>query len=236
MPIPEFTATITNITTAALETKVFTCELEKKNALQDFHPKAGQFISLKVADTVFRAYSLASSPKKLPRFEICVKIVPDGKASTYLDTITAGETLTFRGPFGRFFVHNPEKDMLCIATGTGIAPIKGFFEEFMRKNITGAYHLAFGVRQEEYAVYAEEFQNAAMSKENCEFTLCLSQPRKPGTHYHGRVTDWTRKKSAEYFSEKDIYICGSPAMVKEVTQILQEEKKVLKESIFTEAY
>jgi NAD(P)H-flavin reductase len=124
-----------------------------------------------------------------------------------------------------------------IATGTGISPIKGFIDEFTEGILQGRHTLVFGVQTKAYACYLDEFYNLAEDHENFDFTLCLSKPEDSDFKGEtGRVTDWVRKKDARFFQGKDVYLCGSPSMVKDVMKILREEKDCPSDHIFTEAY
>lgn len=235
-PIPEFQAVVGDIRTVAAETKVFRFRVEA-SAGKNFDFIPGQFVSLKIAEKVFRAYSISSGVAELPSFETCVKILPGGVGSAYLDNLEIGEKITFRGAFGQFVIKDAEKNKIFIATGTGISPMKSFLEEMKNGNLAGTHELIFGVRTAAYASYLEEFLELDTTHDNFSFTLCLSQPEiddVPGQK--GRVTQWVSDQDASHFAEKDVYICGSPPMVKEVTKILTEEKNFPKENIHTEAY
>jgi ferredoxin-NADP reductase len=92
--------------------------------------KAGQFVSFEVPDartgrTVTRPYSIASAPSTLDRVSLLLNFVPDGPGSTYLFKLNEGDTTTFSGPAGNFYLRDdPERELLFVATGTGIAPIR----------------------------------------------------------------------------------------------------------------
>ena len=90
--------------------------------------KAGQFVSFEVPDartgrTVTRPYSIASAPSTPDRVSLLLNFVPDGPGSTYLFKLNEGDTTTFSGPAGNFYLRDdPERELLFLATGTGIAP------------------------------------------------------------------------------------------------------------------
>ena len=92
--------------------------------------KAGQFVSFEVPDartgrTVTRPYSIASAPSTPDRVSLLLNFVPDGPGSTYLFKLNEGDTTTFSGPAGNFYLRDdPERELLFVATGTGIAPIR----------------------------------------------------------------------------------------------------------------
>src|SRR5437899_1340096 len=66
--------------------------------------RPGQFISCLLpvgGETLIRPYSLASSPEE-DELEICLNLVPGGRASPYLLTLPVGAQVRFTGPWGTF--------------------------------------------------------------------------------------------------------------------------------------
>src|SRR6185437_455311 len=90
--------------------------------------KAGQFISFDVPKEGYpypatRPYSIASPPLISDRVLLLFNLVPGGPGSTYLFSLREGNTVSFKGPAGSFYLReDPSKRVLLVATGTGIAP------------------------------------------------------------------------------------------------------------------
>ncbi|MGH9804843.1 MAG: ferredoxin--NADP reductase, partial [Candidatus Acidiferrales bacterium] len=107
---------------------------------------AGQFISLHLerngADDV-RAYSLASAPADDSRFDLCLNRVPGGFFSNYLCDLAAGAEVEFEGPYGFFTPRQPLRDSVFVATGTGIAPIRGMLQDIFRRGTDRQVWLIF---------------------------------------------------------------------------------------------
>ncbi len=89
---------------------------------------AGQYVGLRY-DGTSRAYSLASSPTR-EELEICVRRVADGRLSPKLcGDLEVGDELTLRGPHGDLVLRDPSsRDVVFLATGTGVAPLKGMID------------------------------------------------------------------------------------------------------------
>ncbi len=237
--IPEFQAVLQDVRNEAKEMKVFQFEV-KLHKDHKFHFQAGQFLSLKIEEKVFRAYSFATSPKTLPCFEICAKIIPEGVGSTYLDNLKVDDVITFRGPFGHFALQDAKRDKIFMATGSGIAPIKAFLEELKKETSSGENILIFGNYTADHIAYMNEISEFKNTVPNFDYVFYLSDPEKEDLKKvvakKGMVTEYIAQKSAEYLQSKDIYLCGSPPMVKDVTRVLTEEKNFTKKHIFMEAY
>src|SRR5687767_4776887 len=89
---------------------------------------AGQFVSLRAQNDgkeMTRAYSIASPPRADRTFDLCLNRVEGGFFSNFLCDIAPGAEVKFHGPHGYFVTRTPLRDSVFIATGTGVAPIRG---------------------------------------------------------------------------------------------------------------
>jgi sulfite reductase (NADPH) flavoprotein alpha-component len=102
-----------------------------------------------------RLYSIASSPKKSPReVHLAVAVVRyqmrsrrrDGVASTFLsDRLMPGGTVSvYVNPAEGFRLPAPDRPMIMIGPGTGIAPFRAFLEERRETGASGRNWLFFG--------------------------------------------------------------------------------------------
>ncbi len=202
---------------------------------------AGQFISMTLergGQEYTRAYSLASAPRSNGRFDLCLNRVPGGLFSNYLCELTPGATIPFTGPHGFFTVQLPiERDLVFIATGTGIAPIRGILAHLLATQLDSGRQvwLLFGVRYPETILYRDELAQWAAAHSHFHFVPTLSQPP---ANWAGR-TGHVQKQFREIFAgRKDFtaYICGLKAMVDDVRKILKEEFGLERKQIRYEKY
>lgn len=202
---------------------------------------AGQFISLTVArngQEYTRAYSIASPPRADGRFDLCLNRVPDGFFSNYLCDLATGSELVFTGPHGFFTVERPVRhDLVFIATGTGIAPIRGMLLDLFPREPASPYQvcLLFGVRYPETILYREDFERMAQEHANFRFVPTLSRPPEQWQGATGYVQEQLRKRFA---GRKDFaaYACGLKAMVDDVRGILKKEFGLERKQIRYEKY
>ncbi len=76
-------------------------------------------------DPAYRAYSFASPPDDGRRIELLVRRLPNGLASTSVwEHIRPGAAIWFNGPHGDFTLDGDESDLLFVAGGSGIAPVR----------------------------------------------------------------------------------------------------------------
>jgi ferredoxin-NADP reductase len=210
----------------------------------NFTYKAGQFVTIKVPQPanksiVMRSYSISSKPDT-GKFQLCIKLIEDGKGSTYLNSLKTGEEIEFLGPLGHFiFKTPPDHTTLLIGTGAGLAPLKSILEEQLPLNPNQKFHLFFGVRLIKDLFYQEEFFALAQKHPNFSYTATLSRPESPDWvaqgGKEGRVTAHLEKITPENLQNTQVYICGLKEMVLEVQKILQQ-KGLPKETISFERF
>ena len=87
---------------------------------------AGQYVDVTSPGGVKRSYSIASAAAAPDRVELQVRRVDQGQLSAYwFDQARANDLLRFNGPLGTFFLRPVAGlDLVFLATGTGIAPIR----------------------------------------------------------------------------------------------------------------
>ncbi|MBK9294917.1 MAG: FAD-dependent oxidoreductase [Oligoflexia bacterium] len=205
---------------------------------KDFEFKAGQFIMLDIpheGKIVQRAYSVASGDKGKSEFILVIKCYEHGVASRWVPTLKGGETVTFSGPFGKFlFKEPPSQQVVFVCTSTGLAPLYSMLvsQGVNHKNVD--YKLYMGVWNEREVFYSRELEEAKKLVPNLQvhFVLDTASPEWKGLT--GRVTqpiselDLTSKST-------QFYICGNPAMIKSVRELLNS-KNFPAAQVHTESY
>jgi len=199
----------------------------------------GQFVNLKFEDPfgdeglMQRAYSIASKPAKR-EFELCVKIIPKGKGSTYIDGLKVEDIVKIKAPFGHCVIEDSnQEDLVMVATGTGIAPIKSILEHLASKNDKRKIEVFWGLRFEEDIYYKNEVRALFKALPNLKFKLTLSKPGPNWDGLNGRVTAHVRDLEIKHLP--DFYLCGAMPMVKEVMQLAQD-KGIDRQKIHVEIY
>lgn len=186
----------------------------------DFQP--GQFVSFNETfgdRTITRAYSIASAPNG-NRIELCLNRVREGRFSPLLFDMKPGDSLAMKGPLGYFVLRNPGRDVLFIATGTGIAPFRSMLKAHLVQGLNQEYTLLFGVRYEPNLLYREEFEALARQYPNFRFWPTISRPDEGWTGKRGRVQLHIDEVLGNR-RDLDIYICGMREMVDEVRNNLK---------------
>jgi ferredoxin-NADP reductase len=207
----------------------------------DFEFTAGQFVSMRAEKDgreVTRAYSIASAPHGNNRFDICLNRVEMGFFSNYLCDMTEGAEVKFHGPHGYFVLRSPLRDSIFIATGTGIAPMRGFLQWLFAdpaRHAARQLWLVFGVRYRNALYYDEEFRAWEKQFANFHYIPTLSREGPGWQGARGYVQEHVRKLAAGR-TDMDAYICGLKDMVLTNRKVLTEESGWEKKSVMFERF
>jgi ferredoxin-NADP reductase len=184
---------------------------------QDFNFKSGQFIQVHFelgGKNIARSYSISSAPHSRT-LQLCVKLVPNGSGSGYLDNLRVGEEVVIGEPKGHFSSAQISGNKYFVATGVGVAPMISMLEN--EKNNSDSLFLLFGVRYEKDLFWIDRFENLKKTNSKFNFEATVSRPEESWQGKKGRVTEHlTIDKNANYF------ICGSLPVVKDVRKKLSE--------------
>jgi NAD(P)H-flavin reductase len=190
--------------------------------------QAGQFVSFQVPKAglpfpVTRPYSIASPPNRSASIDILFNLVPDGPGSTRLYALAEGERVQFTGTAGTFVLREyADRDLLFVATGTGIAPIRSMILTRLSGGSPRSVTLFWGLRSERDLYYQDELQALADAHPNFSFRTILSQPQ---AEWAGPVGHVQRLVEEQIPSAAGLaaYICGNSAMIGDVTDILRRK-------------
>lgn len=183
----------------------------------------GQFLSLTRTfgeDEITRAYSIASPPDG-HRFALCANLVNEGHFSPFLFSLTPGDEIDFKGPYGAFILRRPVSDSIFVATGTGIAPFRSILHANLREHADRRFTLIFGVRHEYGLLYNDELLALARTCPNFDYQPTLTRPPDHWTGRTGRVQQHTLALLGER-RDMDVYICGLREMVDDLRSKLKE--------------
>jgi NAD(P)H-flavin reductase/hemoglobin-like flavoprotein len=197
---------------------VFTCR-----PMQTMDYRAGQYVSIecKYQPRLWRVYSMANAPHKDGRMEFHVRALGAGWVSSALvRRLKVGDMVKLAAPMGQLTLDRKStRDIVCVAGGTGLAPIKALVEELTRYNRTRWVHVFFGAKHREDLYDLAELNRLAARYPWLSVVPAVSED--PGhSGEQGNVSD----VMAWYgpWNEHDFFVAGSPAMVKATLRRLAE--------------
>jgi len=197
---------------------VFTCK-----PMQPLEFRAGQYISLecKYQPRLWRVYSMANAPNSDGTMEFHVRALGAGWVSSALvRRLKVGDMIRLAAPMGSMTLdRRSTKDIVCVAGGTGLAPIKALIEELTRYNRTRWVHVFFGARdRDDLYDLAELNRLAARYPWLSVVPACSQDPSFVGEQ--GNVADVMARYGP--WAEHDFFVSGSPAMVRSTLRTLAE--------------
>jgi len=176
-----------------------------------------------IDQVIRRSYSISSPPSDKTHFEICVRAVSGGFCSNFIHRLRPGDCMQVEGPYGDFRLHDgSQRDLLMIATGTGIAPIKSMLLSLLGQAGRRRIRLFFGLRNVSDLFYTKMLSDMRERHPWFEPTIILSQPDPARwLGLRGRVTDLIREQvSLDEASHTDAYLCGGRPMIEDAKRLL----------------
>jgi ferredoxin-NADP reductase len=197
-----------------------------------------------------RQYTLASAPFEDDgrKILLCVKLIPGGPASTYLQKLKVGDQVTLGGPVGKCTLSAElPGDILFCATGNGLAPIRGMLLTYFQKVVPSSFfdrvlgkapkiRLLWSLKKEQDLFWQEEVLVPLRSKhKNFHYDITLTQADIAWKGKRGRLTE-AAVQTAKALKTPTIFLIGNGAMIKDVRRRLEEEAKIPRDAILTEAF
>jgi CDP-4-dehydro-6-deoxyglucose reductase len=173
----------------------------------------GQYVNL-FRGELKRSYSIANAFANDEGLTFFIKKYGVGLMSKYwFEEAKINDLLRVEGPLGSFFLRNSENEnIVFLATGTGVAPIKAILE-WINKNAhsfkSKKIWFFYGVRYD-HDLYWDPFGLDAIP--NFTFVPVLSRPSNRWSGETGYVQEVVIKCNIN-LSKADVYACGSSAMI-----------------------
>ena len=213
-------ATISKKTPMTTNETLFEIKLDDGSELGH---KPGQFVEVSVFGIGEAPISISSPPTKKDTFEICVRKL--GNVTTKLHTLNVGDKVGIRGPFGNGFDVEllKGKDLLFVAGGLGIAPLRSLFNYILDKRKDfGQVTLLYGCKEPKELLFGDELL-ALATREDVNFKPTVDRCPETET-WTSNVGVITTLIPQVKFEPEKVYavICGPPIMYKFVIADLKK--------------
>jgi predicted ferric reductase len=186
-----------------------------------FHPvsvaQKGEYalITLRPGDArdQFHPFSLTSSPRDR-RLRITVKAVGDFTGA--LHSLDRGAVARVEGPYGRFsYVNVSNRRQVWIAGGIGVTPFLS-----MARSLEGDTYdidLYYGYKRREEAFFLEELTAIARASSSLNLVPVPEDEK-------GFISADMIERTSGALRERDVFICGPPAMIEIITRQLGDKR------------
>ncbi|UDM16694.1 FAD-binding oxidoreductase [Vogesella sp. XCS3] len=207
------------------DSKTFPCKIDKMEVVApdilkvqlrlpssaNFNFIPGQYVDVIGPSGVRRSYSFASADFVSRQVELHIRNVKGGVMSDYwFRKAKIGDLLRIHGPLGTFSLRDiQDVDLLFLATGTGIAPVKSMVDsvlsniERLPKSIT----VLWGNRAQ-----CDFYMDMSRASDLYRYVPVLSQFDDSWSGERGYVQDVAMRLLHDV-QNVCVYACGSPAMI-----------------------
>lgn len=190
-----------------------------------------------VREPTTRAYSLANPPQQNDRVVLVVRIAtppatapagtPPGQVSSYIFSLAAGDEVDIVGPYGEFHATDSDREMILIAGGAGIAPMRSIIQDQLARGTGRRMSFWYGARDYGDLCYKDEFTRAAEDHDNFDYHVALSSPAVD-TVWQGSTGFIHSVVHEQYLAmhpnpgDAEYYLCGPPLMSAAVIGMLEQ--------------
>ena len=193
--------------------------------------RAGQYVQFLLPGTesaempVYRAYSIASPPSSPRLIRLLFGRLPGGACTTYaFERLRVDEQIRINGPFGEFSVRESDRELIFVAGGSGMAPVRAMLLDLAEKGERRPITLFAAARSARDLVYAAELEALAAGMPGLKILPTLSQPL-PGDRWTGErggVAPLLARRLGP-LTRHEAYLCGSPGMIDASIAVLRSK-------------
>ncbi len=223
---------------AQVSSNVMKLQLQSPQDQLQIRFDAGQFFDLEIpGTTTTRSYSPANTANDRGELEFLIRIVDNGKFSSWLhNDAYVGQKINVKGPSGIFGLkENGFTPRYFVAGGTGLAPILSMVRRMQEWGDPQTSVIYFGVNTEEEVFYAEELKQLEAEMPNLTVRICVWKAGDGWSGEKGSVVDVLRRDLQDGGISPDLYLCGPPGMVDAVYAVCAEAG-IAKDKIFLEKF
>ena len=172
---------------------------------------------------VQRAYSVGSSPVPDPSLiDLGVRELPGGLASPLLIHLRVGDVVAVRGPYGRFTWDGADNGpVLLVGAGSGMVPLMSMVRHAAERGRRDPLVVVCSAITYAHAFYHDDLASLAARHSWLHVVHCITRdPSEARADYHRRIDRSVLSASLAGLDPVGAYLCGPPAMVESVSDVL----------------
>ncbi|MDH5533705.1 MAG: FAD-dependent oxidoreductase [Candidatus Pacebacteria bacterium] len=181
-------------------------ELKRPHTI-DF--QAGQYIKIKINQSLEQEYFFFSSPTIDHGFEILVDRYIKGPSMTYLENLKLGDELEITAPYGEFMIdEDNQNELIFVATDVGVAPFYSMILDLLQtKQSKRKITLYWGLDNlDEFFLY-QDLELLEKNFPNFDFHPVISNALPQWTLCRGTVYDCL--SIHEVNADASFYVCAN---------------------------
>lgn len=178
--------------------------------------RAGQYVSVEVPQRprLWRYFTPANAPRPDGAMEFHLRAVDGGWVSrSVVGHTQIGDTWRIGSPMGRMSVDRRSgRDVLMVAGGTGVAPMRAMLEELSRWGDNPSVTLYYGGRVREDLYDLDTLTALATTNPWLTVRPVLEDDPSASGAERGTLPDVVTRHGA--WPDHDVLVCGSPGMIR----------------------
>jgi ferredoxin-NAD(P)+ reductase (naphthalene dioxygenase ferredoxin-specific) len=177
----------------------------------------GQYAQIAFTPAHARPYSMAGLPGD-ELLEFHVQLMPKGRVSGYIaEQLKVGDAVKVSGPLGAAYLRQQHSGpVLCVAGGTGLAPVLSVVRGAVAAGMRNPIHLYFGLRSPRELYGMAWLKHLRRVHPALQVHVVLASGADPATQRCGLVTQAIAQDHASLRGWQ-VYLRGSPPMVETTT-------------------
>ena len=189
-----------------------------------------------------RHFTIASSPtENFIMISTRIRDTPYKKRLSSLEEEKA--RVKVRGPLGKFILHEEySKPAILLSGGIGVTPFRSMIKYATDKQLPIKIVMFDSNRDEANILYKNEFDECLKNNKNLKIIYTITgEGQPPLGHWEGEARRIDKTMITKYVSEDELnksifYICGPPAMLNALQNILNEKLKISKDRVKIEEF
>ena len=186
--------------------------------LERFRARPGQFVFIWILRKPYLFEEHPFSLSALPAGNVMrVTIKNVGDYTAKIQGLTAGARVVVSGPYGRFTPPNSERTRLYLAGGVGITPIRTMLEA---QNPATDSILIYGNKTQSDTIFERELAALTRTRKLKIHHVYSAEPTHKGETGHVDLS--LIERLVPDFREREVFLCGPPAMMATLTATLKQ--------------
>jgi glycine betaine catabolism B len=191
---------------------------------------------------LLRHFTIASSPtENFIMISTRIRDTPYKKRLSSLEEEKA--KVKVRGAMGKFILHEDySKHAVLLSGGIGVTPFRSMIKYATDKQLPIKIVMFDSNRDETNILYKNEFDECLKTNKNLKIIYTITgEGQPPLGHWEGEAGRIDKAMITKYVSEDELnksifYICGPPAMLNALQNILNEKLKISKDRVKIEEF
>lgn len=191
-----------------------------------FNYIAGQFTTVTISDLNAsdgkgnqRHFSIANAPGADDFIEIIIRKSGSDFSNCIL-TLAMGTVLLFDEPRGEIQSDKIPNDVIFIAGGTGITPVRSILQDFKNKNVNKKIILFYANRSIEYTAFFDEMKNFEEENASFRFIPILEEESDDVSTETGFFSEKIFNSYVKDIGSYTCYVTGPPMMLSKAIKVL----------------